>query len=204
MALKEVIFQSKTYVPVTPCQTVYLCLTDAWETQTVNGTKFVQATLKSPCRYLDGTITNPLVPYKSSSRGEEKIQYHLQYNDDDLLTGNKTIPCNEIEAILPEACLVEEIVELKVGEVSGVNTTTGAYTALEGDFGKHVRVDNNIALFDAVAADIGKKVSVFNTSGGGITVSVDGGGTLNGSATLATVTGAIFVVVAAGTYDRIG
>ena len=79
------------------------------------------------------------------------------------------------------------------------DTPSGTYTVINSDFGKHVRVDNNVTLPDPVAADIGKEVRIFNTSGGNITISSAAG--LTGNATVATTTSRTAYVRAASQYD---
>lgn len=201
MATKKVNFHSQVYKPVVACQNVYLCLSDAWEANTVDGTKFVLASVEPSFRLLDGAQRNSLVDMKYSARKEEKIQYPLNYDDAQLKTGFKDIPCSAIEDIITEPCLVEELIELKISQVNVNNTATGVYTTIQSDFGKYVRVDSNITLLNPVAADVGSSVTLFNTSTGIVTIS--SAATLNGPVVLQAKSAVKAVVVAAGVYDLI-
>lgn len=200
MATKTVIFHSKVYRPIVACQAAYISITNG-ETKTVDGTRFVAVTVTPDDRLLDSALTNPLVNYKRSARGEEKVQYHITYDDSQLTTGNKDIACSDIEDIITDTSLIEEIIELKLNQVIVNNTSTGVYTTIQSDFGKYVRVDSNITLLNPVAADIGSSVTLFNTSTGIVTVS--SAATLNGPVVLQPKSAVKAVVVAAGVYDLI-
>lgn len=115
------------------------------------------------------------------------------------VTNNQTIGLFGI-AIANDVIVFLNTVPFSAGD-SKLKTTSGAYTTLESDFGKYIRANNNVTLYSPVAADVGRELTIFNYSGGNITLSVDGGGTINGLTTLPTVEACTAYVVAAGEYD---
>ena len=116
MASATVNYLSPVHVPVKACAQVYLCLKAGWENQTVDGTRFVLATVLNNARTLDRQGIPKNVP---NPRCDDETLFEIEYDDALLLDDPQTlapyiINCEDICEINPYVCSLGQFIPLLI------------------------------------------------------------------------------------------
>lgn len=114
MALVTVTFQTDKYVSMVPCDTVGVCLTDAWLGQTLSGFPIAFATVENTGRPL-GPVGDRVPPPWENPRRQQFYQYALTFDDAQFAIDPDTdlpfvITCADVLSILEDGCAWQTII----------------------------------------------------------------------------------------------